>query len=200
MLTSDPLDALIASDAWGTRIVLEKCRDLSHEQFHREFPMGLGSLHETLTHVISVMRRWTDRLAGRPPRPMLHKVKKYPHLSGDAKDRTPDELLALLDEARRDLVAVAAQARASTSASLASTLSLDWPGDDGVAKTYTFTRAVVFVHLCTHGYHHRAQCLNMLRHLNVPGLSDHLPEPSAVDWQTAAESPAVVKTPVRGAP
>ena len=67
----------------------------------------------------------------------------------------------------------------------------DWPGDDGVTKRYTFTRGTVLVHLCTHGTHHRAQCLNMLRHLNVPRLSDKLPDPSAVDWQAETESPPV---------
>ena len=46
--------------------------------------------------------------------------------------------------------------------------------------------------MTTHGYHHRAQVLNMLRHLNLPGVSDKLPEPSAVDWQGAVESPPVI--------
>lgn len=188
-LTSDPLDVLIASDAWGTRIVLNACKKISHEQFHRKFDIGLGSLHENLTHIISVMRRWTDRLAGRTPRAMLQKVPNYPHLSGDAKDRTPEELLALLDEAERDLKAVRVQCKDT----LHTTLVLDWPGEDGKVKTYTFTRGAVFVHLTTHGYHHRAQCLNMLKHLGVAGVSDKLPEPAVTDWQADVEAPPVVK-------
>jgi uncharacterized damage-inducible protein DinB len=31
--------------------------------------------------------------------------------------------------------------------------------------------------------HHRAQCLNMLRHLSAPGISDQLPEIDPLDWQ-----------------
>jgi len=65
MPSSDPLDILIRSDAWCTRIVLETCTRLTPEQFNREFPIGLGSLHEILTHIVSVIRRWTDRVAER---------------------------------------------------------------------------------------------------------------------------------------
>jgi uncharacterized damage-inducible protein DinB len=192
-LSSDPIDILIASDAWGTRAVLTICATLTHEQFHKMFPIGLGSLHDTLTHMVSVMRRWTDRLAGRTPRPMLHLVAKYPHLEGEARDRAAQELLVLLDEAERDLVSVMRTIRSENR--LASTISLDWPGDDGTTKTYIFSRGCVVVHLTTHGYHHRAQCLNMLRQLGapVPGVTDGYPEPSAVDWQAETESPAVVK-------
>jgi hypothetical protein len=31
----------------------------------------------------------------------------------------------------------------------------------------------------------------MLRHLNVPGLSDALPDLAVTDWQVATESPGV---------
>lgn len=64
--SSDILDILLAHDTWGTRKLLELCRPLSREQFHRRFEIGLGSLHETLTHIISTMRRWSDRLENRP--------------------------------------------------------------------------------------------------------------------------------------
>jgi uncharacterized damage-inducible protein DinB len=188
--SSDPLDILIASDAYNTRKLLTICQGLTHEHFHKKFDIGLGSLHETLTHIISVMRRWTDRLDGRTPRPILHFVPQYPHLQGEAKDRSPADLLSLLDDAQRDLAAVVGKIRAA--GALASTLSLQWPGDDGKPKTYTFTNGCVLVHLTTHGYHHRAQCLNMLRHLNTPGISDKLPDPSVVDWQAETEMPPTV--------
>lgn len=186
VLTADPLEILLAHDAWATRELLNRCRTLTREQFHREFPIGPGSLHLTLTHIISVMRRWTDRLAERPPRPMLHVHREFPHLSGEAKDRTPEELILLHDEATTELAAVAGEWRRR---GLGTTIRLDWPGKDGKTKRYTFTRGAVLVHVCTHGMHHRAQCANMLRHLGVPGLSDALPDWSAVDWQAETESP-----------
>ena len=37
--------------------------------------------------------------------------------------------------------------------------------------------------VATHGMHHRAQCLNMLRQLAVPGISDRLPEIDVLEWQ-----------------
>lgn len=190
-LSSDPVEILIRSDAWGTRQVLGVCRGLTHEQFHKVFPIGLGSLHETLTHMLSAARRWTDRVQGRTPRPMLHAMPQYPHLAGESKDRTPDELLALLNEVEEELLKAARQHRDA----LGTTVRLEWPGENGSVKVYTFTRGAVFVHVATHGYHHRAQCLNMLRQLGapVPGVAEGLPEPSAVDWQTETESPAVVR-------
>ncbi|MBL8764094.1 MAG: DinB family protein [Phycisphaerae bacterium] len=205
-LSSDPIDILVASDAWGTRMILRVCAGLTRAQFHQRFAIGPGSLHDTLTHIISVMRRWTDRIAARTPRPNLYVVPGFPEISGEARDRTPVELLELLDEAERDLRAVVGEVRAASGVGegagvagrlgLGSTLSVDWPGSEpGVMKTYTFTRGAVIVHLTTHGYHHRAQCLNMLRQLGatVPGVTAGTCEPSAVDWQAETESPAVVR-------
>src|SRR4051812_37116781 len=110
-LTSDPTDVLLAHDAWATRLVLEHCRPLTKEQFHKKFEIGLGNLHETLTHIISATRRWTDRIAGRTPRPFMHVVPGMPQISGDAKDRSVDELLALHAEAAADLAKVGAASR-----------------------------------------------------------------------------------------
>jgi uncharacterized damage-inducible protein DinB len=47
----------------------------------------------------------------------------------------------------------------------------------------TFTRAVILCHVHTHSMHHRAQCLNMLRHLGVSPL----PQSSVTDWSRAAQ-------------
>src|SRR5262249_19692776 len=128
-LTSDPLEVLLAHDAWATGRGLEHCRPLTREQFHKEFAIGLGSLHEKLTHMISATRRWTDRLAGRTPRPFLNKIKDYPHLSGEAKDRTVDELLALHEEAAHDLIETA---RSGRKKGLDQLVTLEWTEKDGV--------------------------------------------------------------------
>ncbi len=186
--SSDPLDILLAHDAWATRALLERCRALSREQFHREFKIGLGSLHLNLTHIVSVMRRWADRLMERPVRAALHKIPERPDIAAEPADRAPDELLRLLDDAARDLTMVTAECRKR---GLATTISLQGPGKDRRMKTWTFSRGCVLVHVATHGMHHRAQCLNMLRQLNVPGVSDNLPEISAVEWQTETELPTV---------
>ena len=45
-------------------------------------------------------------------------------------------------------------------------------------KMYSFTRGAVLTHVATHGMHHRAQCLNMLRKLGVAPL----PPSSVMEW------------------
>ena len=65
--TSDPLSALLAHNLWATRLILERCRGLSSDQFLRPFPIGPadhGGLHAILTHIIGAMRRWADRIGG----------------------------------------------------------------------------------------------------------------------------------------
>lgn len=187
-LTSNPLDVLLAYDAWATRTMLERCRVLSHEQFHRRFEIGLGSLHENFSHIVGVVRRWTDRLTGRPLRAALNSFPGRPDIAVDGGDRSPDQLLALHEEAAADLVVVT---RGLVEDGLEKTLVVQWPGEDGKPVTYTFTRGAVLTHIVVHGTHHRAQCINMMRHLNVPGLSDDLPDPGVVDWQSAVEMPGV---------
>lgn len=177
-MTSDPLDVLLAHNHWGTRVVLDLCAGLSHEQFHRSFPIGPGQhggLHATLTHIISAMRRWADRIGGRAVRPPLEKLPGEP---SDAKDRSPAELVALLEEATDELRQLIPIVRADP-AKLVTTRFGD--------QTYTFTSGAALTHALSHGHYHRAQCLNMLRQLNVPGVSDKLPEMDVVDWQYEEE-------------
>ncbi|MCA9288067.1 MAG: LysR family transcriptional regulator [Phycisphaerales bacterium] len=50
-------------------------------------------------------------------------------------------------------------------------------------KTYSFTRGAVVTHITTHGMHHRAQCLNMLRQLGV----NPLPKSSVMEWSLEGE-------------
>ena len=45
-------------------------------------------------------------------------------------------------------------------------------------RSYSFVRGAVLTHVTTHGMHHRAQCLNMLRQLGV----DPLPKGAVVEW------------------
>jgi uncharacterized damage-inducible protein DinB len=181
-MTSDPLEVLLAHNHWATRVVLNLCSGLSHEQFHRSFPIGPGQnggLHATITHIISAMRRWVDRIGDRPLRPSLERLPPSAGQETDGRDRTPAELLALLDEATNELRELIPEVK-DDPARLVTTRFGD--------QTYTFTRGAAFTHALTHGHYHRAQCLNMLRQLNVPGVSDKLPEIDVVDWQYDEES------------
>lgn len=163
MPTSDPIEVLLAHDHWASRNLLSACGPLTDGQFHRRFEMGPGSLHDTTTHVIGAMRRWTDFMARREARPRLEE---------DGSRRTPGQLLALLDEAAADLKT---QARAGPPDELIS-------GERG-GRMYTFSRGGVLAHVATHAMHHRAQCLNMLRQLGVTPL----PPSSVLEWMLTAD-------------
>lgn len=164
MPASDPLEILLAHDRWATRQLLDACSKLSDEQFHRRFDMGPGSLHDTVTHILAAMRVWGDLLAGREQRPRLEGTK-----------RTAAELTALHDEIAADF---AASAHAHP---LEETVSRTREG-----KTYQFTRGAVLMQVTTHAMHHRAQCLNMLRHAGV----NPLPPSSVVEWTRLGEPAA----------
>ncbi len=163
MGASDPFEILLRHDHWATREIIAPCEALSGEQFHRRFEMGPGSLHDTITHIIGAMRVWTDILEQRDIRPRPEGAQK----------RSPAELRALLDESAAELASIARRR------GLEEVVTRVREG-----KTYTFTRAVVLAHVATHGMHHRAQCLNMLRHVGV----NPLPKSSVTEWSLAAEA------------
>jgi len=156
MATGDPLEILLAHNRWATGNLIDACAKLPRPQFHQRFEMGPGSLHDTLTHILAAMRGWGDLLAGRDQRPRL-----------EGEERTPEELRALLASLSDDLEA---SARAHPVDELVT-------GSRG-GREYTFARGGVLTHVTTHGMHHRAQCLNMLRQLGV----DPLPASAVVEW------------------
>ncbi|MFG0283597.1 MAG: DinB family protein [Phycisphaerales bacterium JB039] len=154
--TSDPTDILLAHNLWATRTLLEACAKLTPEQWRQTFDMGPGSLHDTTTHILGALRGWADFLAGREPRVRLEEGQ-----------RTPQELIELLEEIDADITA---SVRAHPADELVSA--------ERGGRTYTFARGAILTHVMTHGFHHRAQCLNMLRRLGV----DPLPPSSVVEW------------------
>ncbi len=180
-MTSDPLEVLLEHNHWATRKVLELCRGLTREQFHKPYPIGPGQhggLHATLTHVLFAMERWADFIAGRPPRPSRERPPLGPADGGNARDLTPDELIELLDASTADLRTLIRNSNGRRE-----TLVTVRFGE----TSYTFTLGASFAHALTHGHYHRAQCMNMLRQLNVTGVSDKLTDLDVVDWQYEVE-------------
>lgn len=158
----EQLEVLLAHDRWATGLMFDACERLTQEQFHQPFEIGIGSLHNNLTHTIAAMRIWGDVLARITPRPWV--------------DNTPTRTIAEL----RTMHAEAAD--------LIEKMAFAGPLDDTFlrareGRTYTFTRGVIITHVTTHAMHHRAQCLNMLRHLGVKDL----PESSVVQWSRSLD-------------
>jgi uncharacterized damage-inducible protein DinB len=144
---------------------------LTPAQLHQHFEIGSGSLHDTIAHIVACMRGWADDVAGPEAWPWPHERKKR---------YTPAELGVRLDSASGYVAAMVERSRDS----LGDHVSVKFR-DDG--PTFTFTRGVALTHALVHGTHHRAQCLNMLRQLDVPGVSDRLPDIDLNEWQTETE-------------
>ena len=169
-VTSDPLTILLGHNHWATRRVLDLCRRLSPAQFQQRFDIGPGSLHDTLVHLVDCMRWWADDVRDRPRRGTL---------APQGRALSVDDVSRLLDEAHAELAALVEASDGHLGDHVHTTLGGD--------KRFTFTRGVALTHALVHGTHHRAQCLNMLRRLSVPGLSDRLPDLDVNDWQYETE-------------
>jgi uncharacterized damage-inducible protein DinB len=163
MPQSDPLDVLIAHSHWANANLLRACTPLTEDQYHRRFEVGLGSLHDTLTHIVSATGRWSDLLAGRAERPRLE---------GDGVRRTAADLYPMLNAADAELMEGARSGP----------LEQVFTGTRG-GRPYRITRGGVVTHVTTHAMHHRAQCLNMLRHLGVTPL----PMSSVLEWMLTVD-------------
>lgn len=156
----DPTDIQLTHNEWATERLLDACERLTPDQFHQAFDIGIGTLHATIVHMIGAMWVWTDTLGRRTPRPWI--------------DEAPRRSVAELRELHR--------AAAADLASAARAGPMDEPlTRERLGQTYTYARAVIIAHVSTHGMHHRAQCLNMLRRLGVSPL----PPSSVVEWSRA---------------
>lgn len=163
MPTSDPAEILLIQNRWAMRKLIEACSTLTDAQFHQRFDMGPGSLHDVIVHMLSAMRGWGDLLAGREQREGL-----------EGPTRSTDELLRLLDDIADDFEA---SARAHPCDEIVT-------GSRG-GRTYSFTRGAVLTHVMTHGMHHRAQALNMLRQMGI----EKLPPSAVIEWIFLADDP-----------
>ncbi|MFT5423304.1 MAG: putative damage-inducible protein DinB [Phycisphaerales bacterium] len=157
MAQSDPPEIMIRHDEWSMGLLFDECAKLTDEQLDQEFEMGPGTLRMTITHILAAMRGWGDMLAGREQRDRLETMDPFS--------------VARWREMHKELAADFANSVRSH------------PADEVVTaerggKSYAFTRGQVLTHVMTHGVHHRAQALNMLRHLGANGETPS----SVMEW------------------
>ncbi|MEE2895459.1 MAG: DinB family protein [Planctomycetota bacterium] len=157
---TDPAAVLLDFEDWANHRMFDACAGLTDEQLDHEFEMGLGTVRKTLMHDIGAMIGWTSVLEGREP-------EFSPDFGGDAP--SVDRLREMHDQAM-------ARFRAAGSEGYGDVLA---PAREGT--TYRFSRGGIVVHVTTHSMHHRAQCLNMLRHLGV----EEQPPSSVFQWMLA---------------
>ena len=153
---TDPSAVLIAHDRWANKHLYQACKALTAEQLNQPFEMGTGSLNANLLHNLGAMRGWTDVLNDTPNRSRL-----------EEESHTLDQIIEL-----HDPISTAFE-QAARSKPFETIVKRERGG-----QTYTFTAGGILTHVMTHSMHHRAQCLNMLRHL---GIRD-LPMSSVMEW------------------
>jgi uncharacterized damage-inducible protein DinB len=140
---------------WARDQVQSAAAKLTDGQLDREFPIGLGTLRKTLLHIRFAEQWWLENWLHGPGRP-------FPELDAN----TPvAELMRLFDQTARERNAYFASLAESDARRFVEAR----PRPD---VHRAFPLAVVMLQLCCHGTHHRAQALNMLRHVGgtVPEL------------------------------
>ncbi len=155
------LDRLLAHDAWTTRQLLLRCRELSDEQLDRPFDIGARSLRGTFDHLIGCMERHTDFIMGR---------------TDEAPGRDDESIEGMLT--RLTIIA-------KDFAGFATTVEREGRADEIVTNPANGNRRSlggVIAHLITHSMHHRAQALYILDQLEVPNVI----EGDVLGWEAQA--------------
>jgi uncharacterized damage-inducible protein DinB len=160
----DILDRLLGHDAWTTRQLLLRCRELSDTQLDRQFDIAHRSVRATLLHMIRNMEVWTDLIAGQPIRKNENEAPT---------DRSVNGLLQRLDTVAADLATISTRIVREHRLDECFVDHLDNPPQK---KPY----GGAIVHVITHSMHHRAQLLYMLRLLGVQNLI----EGDALSWES----------------
>lgn len=162
----DLLDRLLGHDAWTTRQLLLRCKDLPDAQLDQEFDIGLRTVRKTFLHILRNMEVWSDLMAGIPVR-------------AEGSDRSVAGMIARLDRAAADLAGVARGVAQRGGWDERFIDHLDRPPTEK-----TFGGGIA--HVTSHSMHHRAQALHMLRRLGVAGL----PEGDVLGWEQQAAQEA----------
>lgn len=142
---------------WANARLLGCAGGLSDEQLDRGFDMGLGSLRRTLLHILAGESVWLQRWQGR------------------AETKWPDESEKLNAPAMRGrFEACFEERRAFLGEVGTSDLARVVTYRDSKGALYKASLGDMLLQVCVHSQHHRAQAVNMLRHVGAapikPGL------------------------------
>lgn len=154
------LDRLLGHDSWTTHQLLDLASMLSDEQLDHEFDIGHRTVRRTFEHIIWNIECWTDLMKGNGVRPR------------PARDQSLTMLKKRHEAASSEFLEFAREIgdRHRFDETFVDTL-------DDPPKEKSF--GGVIVHLATHGMHHRAHLLFMMRRLGV----ESLPEGDALSWE-----------------
>ncbi len=156
-------ERLLRHDAWTTRELLRLSVGLSDAELDSEFDMGHRTLRRTFLHIVGNMECWCDLMCGKPQRWDGNVIRQESSIVSllDRVEVVGEELVAL---GKR----VAEEKREED-------FFVDTLDDPPRRKPL----GAGLVHVATHGIHHRAQCLYMMRRLGVKDLI----EGDAMGWE-----------------
>jgi uncharacterized damage-inducible protein DinB len=159
------IERLLRHDAGTTRALLLLSAELPDSALDREFDIGHRSLRKTLAHIVGCMECWCDLMTGKPQR-----------RSSDTPEDAESifSLTNRLDIVSGQLLVVGEDVAVNNREEETFIDYLDNP-----ARKKPLGAGLV--HIATHGMHHRAQCLYMMRQLGMKNL----PEGDALSWERA---------------
>ncbi len=153
------LEELFRFNAWANGRVLGLGEKLSDTELDASRELGLGSLRNTMFHLLAAEEIWLERWQGRPRRP-------FPV---DAAGATVGEIrtrLGAVDRERAAMIRAAGDEGLRRSCNYQDARGNDWSNPLGE----------LMLHVANHGVHHRAQALHFLKHCGhkVPGGLDYV--------------------------
>jgi uncharacterized damage-inducible protein DinB len=142
--------------------ILDWSRPFSPEQHAQVFPIGLGSLARTLTHIMICEWFYVRRMQGEE----VPLYKDWP-----IQDENPPRFEVIeqwwREQEVRTRAAIAAVNAAEDGRGWGAVVTYMAQRDDGKRVQISATKGDIFTQLVLHEVHHRAQAMNILRQLGV---------------------------------
>jgi len=152
----DQNDRLFGHDRDMTSYLLSLCKDLSQEQWDREFDVGHLTLKATWSHTISSTMMWTNSMEGSPI--------DWSDADWDYEDLVEQHRITykLFETLARKIIADGR-------------LNETFPDPWNVRRSYGST----IIHVILHNHNHRTEALHILQRLGLPDL----PEGDPLEWE-----------------
>jgi uncharacterized damage-inducible protein DinB len=153
------IDDLYRYNSWANDRIFALCDGLTDDQLDAPHEIGLGSLRNTLFHILAAEEIWLERWSGKPWRPFPLQAEGLP-----------------LAEMARRLQQVAADRQALVDRQRPEGWQRVCQYKDSKGNSYRLPLRGLLVHVANHGIHHRAQALQYLKRCGrtVPGGLDYL--------------------------
>ena len=152
----DMIDRLFGHDRGMTNHYLELCKDLTDEQWDREFQVGMHTLRRSFDHMNEAVDFWMGWMTGVPN----HREVEY-----KSWDQLADEHRAGYDRFETFARQVIADGR------------LDETFEDHWKVRHSYGASIL--HVILHNQTHRTEILHMLHGLGL----DELPEGDPQEWE-----------------